>query len=168
MIDPELFLFFVKNHVDRRSQRRVCSVFLDRLHKTGSFFTALRRGETLPLPESFWKGHYGYIAEVEPGWTDLRRMIFEFSYLHERGISYVIGAGAMGITSSARKVLGNKRWNMAEEGSLRKIYGSPDMGYNTVAHVSDSDRVRVEIDNMHEHGILARDYDSLMALAREF
>ncbi len=154
-MNEEKLFYFVKPHVVVPQQRVIADAFLTRLENRAHFMV-LGKGETKELPEEFWQGHYGYIAQIDPAWKDLKRMIFDFSYVYGRGINWGVLAGEEGLTARAREVLGNKRWSEAKPGTIRRDFMKPEgISYNTVMHVSDLERVDEEIANAVNFGLFS-------------
>jgi hypothetical protein len=142
---------FTKPHNPINQQRVILGDFEDMIKELADV-KILASGETEPLPQEFWNGHYDYLKDVAPDWTDLRRMKFDFTYVYGRGICWLIMQGERGLTDVARDVLGNKR--NPKPGTIRRKYMNltpAGISYNTVMHVSDLERVNEEITNLYRH-----------------
>ena len=148
----ETVFTFIKPHIKKKQARGIQREFKRRLLETEESFIIVTNGLTRELLESFWIGHYGHITEE--AFPEKRRMIFEFSCMYRRGILFEVIRGKRGITTHAREVLGDKKYEKAEEGTIRNLYGHPDMGFNTIMHVSDLERVEYELENMRKHRII--------------
>ena len=147
MVNQELVFYFTKPHLRTQQQKDAEQLLLRKISKRADI-TIADRGITRELPVAFWQGHYGYLAEVAPDWTEeLRRMIFDFSYMYGRGICWGVLEGDVGLTRIAREVVGDKKNPAA--GTVRKQIMVPNgIAYNTGIHVSDLGRVKTEIINL--------------------
>jgi hypothetical protein len=170
---PDIVFGFTKPGVDEDLAPRVITNFRNGIYRgrvpmIGMDFTILARGRTPGLPKEFWDGHYGHVIErcvggpnEEKAKTIIPAMIDDFSSSeNDQGIQWEILIGMSGLSLAARHVLGDKE-NPAPR-TVRGTYMGTDAGYNTVMHVSDSDRVQKELRNFAENGIKDPAFDRLL------
>ncbi len=151
MSNIERTLFFVKPdcrnpHIDKATALEIIN-FLE--EKLGNDFKRVLGIRTQPLSKEFYLDFYSHLKEE---WSEiLKEMTDEFN---NKSLAVFVYEGP-DIIRRVKQIAGPTKYtDNIGKGTIRKVFGNPNMKYRTIVHASDREGIRKDFQTFKKWGLI--------------